>query len=100
MPILRAMVLAADLTSQMSFDDLAAVVEENGEPFESLAQCDVFLRAAAMLFRRAPEEIEEGGQKMRTRDIERLMLVARKARARFQYCIQKPVHIIPPAALR
>ncbi len=94
------MTTVADLDPAMSFDELAKVYEENSEPFESLAQCNLFLRAAAMLRRRIPEEAEQGGERIRTRDLDSQMQIARRARAVFQVASQKPVAIIPPANLR
>ena len=36
---------ASDLTADLSYIELARIVDENGEPFESLAQCELYLRA-------------------------------------------------------
>ena len=89
-----------DLDPAMTRDEWALVFRRNSEPFATLAQCELLIRAAAVLRQIDPEEAEQGGERIRTRDIDVQSQIARRARAAFQYGTQKPVHIIPPANLR
>ena len=72
---------ATDLTADLMYLDLGRIVDENGKPFESLAQCDLFLRVAGMLRRRAPEEANHSGERIRTRDLLNMIEEARLAKA-------------------
>ena len=91
---------ANDLTAGLSYSELARIVEEHGEPYESLAQCNLFLRAAGMLRRRVPEETEHSGERMRTRDLLAMIEEARRARGVFLIAAQKPTVLVPCDDLR
>lgn len=91
---------AADLTAELSYADLARIVDENGEPFESLAQCDLFLRAAGMLRRRVPEEADHSGERIRTRDLLSMIEEARRFRGVFRMTSEQPTVIVPRDDLR
>ncbi|MBN1855078.1 MAG: hypothetical protein JW829_20260 [Pirellulales bacterium] len=92
--------LATDLTADLAYDELARIADENGEPFNTLAQCDLFLRAAGMLRRRIPEEADNAGERIRTRDLNTMMAEARKARSIFLLANQSPTVIVPCDDLR
>ena len=92
--------LATDLTADLTYAELAAVVDENREPFYSLDQCELYLRAAGMLRRRVPEEADHSGERIRSRDLQVGIEMARKSRGVFLLSAQCPVSIIPPDDLR
>ena len=48
----------ADITSDLSSSELFRIVDANSEPWESVAQCDLFLRAAGIT---TPEQLDEVG---------------------------------------
>lgn len=91
---------ASELTADLSYSDIARIVDENGEPYESLAQCDLFLRAAGMLRRRVPEETDHSGERIRTRDLLSMIEECRRARNVFLFAAQKPTVIVPRDLLR
>ena len=90
----------ADVTSALTTPELRRIVEDHGEPFKSAAQCEVFLRAAGMLWRRTPAEGEESGSRVVTRDLQRQMDEARKALGRFEMTSEGATVIVPPNDLR
>lgn len=92
--------LATDLTAALTYAELAAIVDENGEPFESVAQCDLYLRAASMLRRRVPEEADHSGERIRTRDLLEGMKEARKVKAILSYTGRAHEVIVPTDELR
>ena len=91
---------ASDLTADLTYADLARIVDENGEPFVSLDQCELYLRAAGMLRRRTPAEAEQSSARINTRDLNTMMAEARKARAVFLLANQSPTIIVPRDDLR
>lgn len=84
----------------MSYGDLVAVYETNCEPFVSVAQCDLFLRAASMLRRRTPAETEHVGERLVLRDIDSAMAEARKARGILTLQCGPATVYVPPDELR
>lgn len=92
--------IPSDLTAATSIDELYAVYDANCEPFESLAQCDLFLRAASILRRRLPAETEGQGERIALRDLESAIVEARKARGAFAFYATPATVIVPPDELR
>lgn len=90
---------AAEVTADLTYDELARIWEENGEPFDSRAQCDLFLRVASILRRRTPQEAEQSGNRIATRDLLDSIHQARKARAVFLIADEKPTVIVPTNTL-
>ena len=84
----------------MSLEDLAAVVDNNCEPFTSVAQCDLYIRAANMYWRRVGEELEHSGERIKTRDLMRSIEHARKMRAVLSLQSQPGEVIVPTDCLR
>lgn len=92
--------LPSDLSAETTTDDLWRAYDANCEPWESLAQCDLFLRAAAILRRRLPAEVEGAGERLTLRDLDDAMRECRKHRGVFALGAA-PVQVpVPPDALR
>ncbi len=92
--------LATDLTADLTYDELAKIVDEHGEPFASVQQCDLYLRAAGMLWRRVPEEAEHAGERFRSRDLQTGIKLARLSRGMLLLQAQRPVGIVTTDDLR
>lgn len=90
----------ADIAPSISYSDLTAIVDQHHEPWESVAQCDVFLRAAQMLRRREPSEAEKDGMRYSKRDLESAIVQCRKQRAVLALCSRPTEVIVPPDELR
>lgn len=91
--------MAAEPTADCSFEELARIVDENCEPFESLAQVNRFIKAAAMYRRREPAESENNGERITKRDLESMLVEARKAQAVFQMASGRTPVIVPTDCL-
>jgi hypothetical protein len=85
----------SDLTANLTYAELADIVDENGEPFETVEQCKLYLRAASMLRRRVPEESEQSGERLRTRDLLEGIKEARKWMSIYLLSSEKPQAITP-----
>jgi hypothetical protein len=91
---------ASDLTPAMTIANLWEVYETHSEPFESVNQCNVFLRAASMLRGRLPAESEGNGERVSLRDIESAMVEARKQRNIMLAVCRPATVIVAPDRLR
>jgi len=91
--------VAADIKAGATYSDLARLYDENCEPFETVTQCNLFLRVASILRRRTPEEADHSGERIRTRDIDVAMQQARKEKGVLLVCA-KPAEVIVPGPLR
>jgi len=84
------------ITGDTSYADLARLHDENCEPFDSLSQCDLFLRVASRLRRMTPDETEHSGNRIKTRDLMDSIQEARRYRNIYSLKInQRPTVIVP-----
>lgn len=90
----------SDLSPTMTLADLWRVYDANCEPFQSVAQCDLYLRAANMLYRRLPAESEGAGERITLRDLSMAIAEARKARGILSFGAAGATVIIPHDDLR
>jgi hypothetical protein len=92
--MLRRMELA-NVTGELSYTELARIVDDHTEPFLSALQCQIFLRAASMLWRREPAETDQSGDRVSKRDLQVQMIEARKSLAVFQFGTARTTVITP-----
>jgi hypothetical protein len=92
--------MPAEPSSDCTFEELATIVDDNSEPFDSLEQCRRFLRAASMLWRREPSESEIGGERIIKRDLQAQMDRARRAQGIFLMTSQGSTVIVPSDDMR
>ncbi len=84
----------------MTYDELAAVYDDNCEPFSSVEQCDLFIKAANVLWRREKDEAEHSGERYKTRDYMRAIERAEKAKKVLLFTCQPGEVIVTPDRLR
>jgi hypothetical protein len=70
-------------TSAATTEELFAVYDDNAEPFRSLDQCDLFIRAASILLRRVPIESDQVGSRFKLNDVRADLETARRWRSSF-----------------
>ena len=88
--------MPAEPSADLSYSELARIVDENCEPFTTLAQCDRFIKAASMLRRREPSESESQGERVSKRDLMDQIVEARKAREVFLLTSSTRTTVIVP----
>lgn len=86
--------------SALSYSEVRAIVENNGEPFTTSDQCDLFLRAVTVLRGRQPAESEQEGNRVLMRDVELQIVEARRMRGIFRVAVDLPTAIVPSCDLR
>lgn len=92
--------LPSDLSSATSLDELWRVYADNCEPFYSVAQCDLFLKAANILRARLPAETEGNGERVSLRDLIAAIEFARKVRYGLCFASRPATVVVPPDRLR
>ena len=98
--VARMAIVPNDISAEIAYSDLKRIVYENGEPWSSVAQCDLYLRAAGMYRDTQSAEAEKDGLRISKRDIESSIVECRKARAALLFTCQPATVIVPPDELR